>query len=253
MAVPQFIFGGSEMTNIYDDPSFFDKYSEMQRSTDGLDGAGEWHALKALLPSFKDKTVLDFGAGYGWHALYAAEHGAAHVFAVDQSRKMIETAKKKNPHPNIEYQTGGTSILDETDIHFDIVLSSLVFHYIEDIDALFKTIYSKMTNGGSFIFTVEHPVFTAEGSQNWVYNDNGEISHFPVDHYFYEGERTAEFLGVNVTKYHRTLETYVKALLNNGFHIKDMVEPKPADHLMNIDGMKDELRRPMMLIISAEK
>lgn len=32
-----------------------------------------------------------------------------------------------------------------------------------------------------------------------------------------------------------------------------MVEPEPACYLMNEPGMKDELRRPMMLLIAARK
>ncbi len=37
--------------NIYDDPEFFQGYSQMNRSIGGLDAAPEWPALKALLPS----------------------------------------------------------------------------------------------------------------------------------------------------------------------------------------------------------
>lgn len=35
----------------------------------------------------------------------------------------------------------------------------------------------------------EHPVFTAYGSQDWYYDDQGNILHFPVDNYYYEGKR----------------------------------------------------------------
>ena len=39
----------------------------------------------------------------------------------------------------------------------------------------------------------------------WYFAEKGEILHFPVDNYYYEGKRTAVFLGEKVTKYHRTL------------------------------------------------
>ena len=32
--------------NKYDNEQFFEKYSEMERSKNGLDGAGEWSELK---------------------------------------------------------------------------------------------------------------------------------------------------------------------------------------------------------------
>lgn len=52
--------------NKYDNENFFIKYSQMERSKKGLQGAGEWHELKKILPDFQDKTVLDLGCGYGW-------------------------------------------------------------------------------------------------------------------------------------------------------------------------------------------
>lgn len=52
--------------NKYDDDVFFNKYKEMNRSVQGLEGAGEWSQLKQLLPDFEGKRVLDLGCGYGW-------------------------------------------------------------------------------------------------------------------------------------------------------------------------------------------
>ena len=51
--------------NKYDDNIFFQKYSQMSRSQQGLAGAGEWETLRKLLPDFKDKRVLDLGCGIG--------------------------------------------------------------------------------------------------------------------------------------------------------------------------------------------
>lgn len=81
--------------NKYDDNIFFQKYSQMSRSQQGLAGAGEWETLRKLLPDFKDKRVLDLGCGYGWHCIYAMEHGASSVVGVDISHKMLEVAKEK--------------------------------------------------------------------------------------------------------------------------------------------------------------
>ena len=61
------------------------------------------------------------------------------------------------------------------------------------------------------------------------------------------------FLGEKVTKYHRTLTTYLNTLLSNGFIINHIVEPQPPENMMDIPGMQDEMRRPMMLIVSANK
>ena len=69
--------------NKYDDSAFFTKYSEMERSKKGLEGAGEWHELKRMLPDFSGKRVVDLGCGFGWHSRYAIEHGATSVVGID--------------------------------------------------------------------------------------------------------------------------------------------------------------------------
>jgi hypothetical protein len=71
-----------------------------------------------------------------------------------------------------------------------------------------------------------------------------------VDNYFYEGRRDAVFLGENVVKYHRTVTTYLHELLKNGFTITNVVEPVPES---NSEEMRNEFRRPMMLLVSALK
>jgi hypothetical protein len=75
-----------------------------------------------------------------------------------------------------------------------------------------------------------------------------------VDQYFTEGIRNANFLGEEVIKYHKTLTTYLDNLIRAGFEITGLIEPKPAEGLLyTIPGMLDELRRPMMLLVSATK
>lgn len=237
--------------NRYDDPRFFEKYGQMARSQKGLAGAGEWHELEKLLPDLRGKRVLDLGCGYGWHCTYAAEHGAASVLGTDISQRMLETARERDPGPSIEYRQAAMEDLRFPDGSFDVVLSSLAFHYVEDFGPLVRRISDWLAPRGVFVFSVEHPVFTADGPQDWYYGPNGEILHFPVDDYFVEGPREAIFLGERVMKYHRTLTTYLGTLLENGFRLARVVEPQPPESMMDLPGMKDELRRPMMLLVSA--
>lgn len=239
--------------NKYDDKIFFEKYSKMDRSIKGLAGAGEWETLETLLPDFKGKRILDLGCGFGWHCQYAVEHGAKAVTGVDISEKMLEKAREKTDSAICYLQSSIEDISFQPD-SFDVVLSSLAFHYIASFEQVVQKVSSVLAPGGAFVFSVEHPVFTAYGSQDWYYDENGKILHFPVDNYFYEGERNANFLGEEVTKYHRTLTSYLNGLLQNGFELKAVVEPQPSEQLLRtVPGMADELRRPMMLIISCAK
>ena len=43
------------------------------------------------------------------------------------------------------------------------------------------------------------------------------------------------------------------SLLGVGFRITGVTEPQPDPSMLGIPGMQDELRRPMMLIVSAKK
>lgn len=240
--------------NKYDDPKFFEKYSQMSRSIEGLNAAGEWATLKTLLPDFQGKTLLDLGCGYGWHCIYAAEQGAERIVGVDLSEKMLETARTKTTDDRITYQRCAMEDIEFEPESFDIVLSSLALHYVENFEIIVKKVLTILKPGGAFLFSAEHPVFTAYGTQDWYYDENGKILHFPVDNYYYEGKRTATFLGEEVVKYHKTLTTYLNSLLENGFEIRRIVEPQPTQEMIEaVEGMKDEMRRPMMLIVSAVK
>ena len=239
--------------NKYDDKQFFKKYSKMKRSELGLSGAGEWPHLQKILPDFKDKRVLDLGCGYGWHCKYAVENGAEYVLGIDISHRMIDTAKEKNFSDKVDYRTEAIEDLELPENSFDIVLSSLAFHYIEDFEKIVQNISKWIVGGGEFVFSVEHPVFTAFGTQDWYYDEAGNILHFPVDNYYFEGKRQALFLGERVVKYHRTLTTYLETLLKNKFKLQHVIEPQPPESMMDIPGMKDEMRRPMMLLVSARK
>lgn len=63
---------------IYDDPVFFQKYSQMNRSVQGLAGAGEWETLEPMLPDFNGKRVADL------------------VVGIDSSKKMLEVEREKS-------------------------------------------------------------------------------------------------------------------------------------------------------------
>lgn len=240
--------------NKYDHPSFFDQYEKMLRSQIGLEGAGEWHTLKNMLPDFHGKNILDLGCGFGWHCRFAIENGAKTVTGIDLSERMLAKAVEINSLPGIQYERIALEEVDYPAEKFDIILSSLTLHYVESFDSIAQNIYKWLTPGGSFVFSVEHPVFTAEGGQDWIYDKNGEKICWPVDRYFIEGKRNTTFLGENVIKYHRTLTSYLNTLLKAGFKIKEVIEPQPGEEMLKeIPEMKEELRRPMMLLISAEK
>jgi len=237
--------------NKYDDPDFFAQYASMSRSVGGLQNAGEWHALQALLPDFHDKRVLDLGCGFGWHCRYAREQGASFVVGVDLSEKMLNRAKEINSDPRIEYRRLTIEEIDFAEGEFDIVISSLAFHYVERFDWVAQKIANCLVRGGAFVMSVEHPIFSARPAQDWYYGSNGERLHWPVDNYRQEGKRHSQWLTGDVIKYHRTVESYVNTLIDAGFQLSRLSEPQPSPALLAENpGWQDECRRPMFLLIA---
>lgn len=240
--------------NKYDEAAFFEKYSQMPRSIGGLDAAGEWSAFRAMLPDLRDKTVLDLGCGFGWHCRYARERQAKRVVGVDLSENMLARARTMTEDSFITYQRLAIEDIDFAESEFDVVISSLAMHYVESFDALCRKVFRYLVPWGSFVFSVEHPIFTALAAQDWHYGPQGEKLHWPVDHYHAEGPRQARFLEDDVVKYHRTVATYVQTLLSSGFRLKALSELQPSqDMLEQNPAWREELRRPMFLLIAAVK
>lgn len=241
------------MRNEYDNEHFFGEYAKMSRSREGLAGAGEWHQLRPLFPPLEGKTVLDLGCGYGWHCKYAAEMGARQVLGIDLSRKMLEEAARRNGDERIEYRVCGIGAYEYPEGAWDCVISNLALHYIADLDGVFHSVRRTLTPGGVFLFNIEHPVFTAGVGQDWVYDGDGKPRYWPVDDYFLPGERTTHFLGCEVRKQHHTLTQILMGLLKEGFVLEAVEEAEPPQEIMDLPGMRDELRRPMMLLVRARK
>ena len=122
--------------------------------------------------------------------------------------------------------------IDFPEESFEVVISSLVLHYITSFGDVLDKVYKCLSRGGDFVFSVEHPIFTAQDPQDWYYDDKGNILHWPVDHYFTEGIRNANFLGEEVIKYHRALTIYLNSLIKIGFEITGIVEPEPEENML---------------------
>ena len=233
----------------YDNEFFFKEYAKISRSQEGLKGAVEWHQLRELFPLLKGKSVLDLGCGYGWHCKFSAEHGAEKILGIDLSHKMIEEAHKRNADSRITYRICGIEEYEYPENAWDLVVSNLALHCIEDIEHVFQNVHRTLKAGGVFLLNIEHPVFTAGINQDWIYGEDGEPAYWAIDDYFVPGERKTRFLGCDVVKQHHTLTQILMGLINHGFRLDVVEEATPSQEALDLPGMKDELRRPMMLLI----
>jgi len=241
--------------NIYDDPDFFAGYSKLPRSERGLGIVYEWAAFQRLLPvSLADKRVLDLGCGLGYFAREARERGARQVVGVDLSERMLDAARRRTTDPGIVYVRDSLEAFSAEPAAFDLVVSSLALHYIADYAGLVRRIATWLAPGGRLAFSVEHPIFTADGTSDWYKGPDGAALHWPVDRYRDEGERRTRWFVDGVVKYHRTVETYVNALLDAGLRLVRLEEPEAeAALLAEKPEWQQERRRPPFLLLAADR
>ena len=95
---------------------------------------------------------------------------AQQVIGVDISEKMLKKAQEKNADPRILYQREDMETVSFPPDTFDVVLSSLAFHYLPTFAPMAQRVARWLSLGGIFVFSVEHPVFTAYGTQDWYYD-----------------------------------------------------------------------------------
>lgn len=246
--------------NIYDDDTFFDAYGQLPRSVHGLDGAPEWPTLRALVGDVTGRRVIDLGCGYGWFCRWAADAGASSVTGIDLSERMLATARSwdrtgaADPGRNdIAYARQDLDQLDLAPGSYDLASNSLTMHYLVDLDRFLATVHGALVPGGRFVFSAEHPLFTAPSHPGFVTSPHGR-SVWPVDRYLDEGPRTTDWLAPGVVKQHRTIGTYVTGLLTAGFTLTDLVEWGPdAEQIAAEPTWSVERDRPPFLLVAARR
>jgi predicted TPR repeat methyltransferase len=110
---------------------------------------------------------LDLGCGYGWHCKNAAQMGATEILGIDSSQKMIAKAVADNSDDKIKYKVCGVEEYIYPENTYDLVVSNLVLHYIENLANVYQKVYCTLKVGGYFLFNIEHPTFTARSFLFW--------------------------------------------------------------------------------------
>jgi 2-polyprenyl-3-methyl-5-hydroxy-6-metoxy-1,4-benzoquinol methylase len=243
-----------EPQNIYDDPGFFAGYSTLERFGPGWERAAEHADLLALLPDVNGRRVLDLGCGAGQLAHYLATRGAAEVIGVDVSERMLELARTQWAHPRVSYQRISIEEASFAPARFDLVVSVLALHYVDDYRRLVARIAEWLVPGGVVVYSTEHPIFTARlPDDGWVRGEAGR-RRWALNDYTHEGVRDETWFVPGVRKVHRTLATLMNGLTDAGLVIERVVEPMPSEEwLGRHPSMRDEWRRPMFLLVGARK
>lgn len=239
--------------NIYDNDDFFTGYATLARSQKGLDGAAEWPTIQALLPPMAGLRVVDLGCGYGWFCRWAREAAAAAVLGLDLSEKMLARAAQTTADPAITYRRADLDHLALPASSFDLAYSSLTLHYLEHLAAFMATVHQSLAPGGHFVFSMEHPLYTAPSHPGFTTNSEGRRI-WPLDRYLEEGPRTTTWFAPGVVKQHRTIGTIATTLLAAGFTLTALIEWGPTpEQIAATPAWAAERDRPPFLLVAAQK
>lgn len=243
------------MQNIYDDDRFFSGYQELRDSGRGWNEAIEQPALRGLLPSLGGLRVLDLGCGDGELARWCLEQGAASVVGVDLSARMLVLARARTTDARISYVRAGLEEVAFQPASFDLVTSSFALHYVRDYPSVMQNVAGWLRPGGAVVYSVEHPVCTAQvARQGWAADHVGRKLFWALDDYADEGQRQQQWFVSGVVKFHRTVASLVNGLIAAGLVIERLEEPVPIPEAIRArPELIDERRRPPVLVAKARK
>jgi SAM-dependent methyltransferase len=207
-----------------------------------------WNALYerpatlALLPDVRGKDVLDAGCGHGWYADWLARKGAR-VVAVDCSARMVALVGER---------VGGRARVIQGDVSdlrslfpdetFDLILSSLVVHYLADLAKTFVEWARVLRPRGTLVLSTHHPV------REETLREPGYLRAELI-------EEEWGWLGETMRYYQRPLRDLTEPLAAAGFVIERISEPTPSEALKLRDpqGYEQLCRLPAFLFVRARK
>lgn len=247
----------SNSQNIYDNPIFFQGYHDLRERDDNHNVLVEQPAMTKLLPDLQGKTVLDLGCGCGWNCKDFIARGAVRVVGIDISENMLAVAHKESADSRIEYRRMDMTDLSSLTEHFDMVYSSLAFHYVEDFPELLADITRLLTPDGILLFSQEHPLNTAtidETVSRFHRDEQGTPIAFTFSDYNRPGKRTVTWFVDGVEKYHRPMGMLLTDIARAGLVIEQVCEPTAPDWALAKRPVlvKEEIK-PCFLIVRARK
>ncbi len=242
--------------NIFDNETFFSEYSKLREREVNANNLFELPTLFSLLPDLKGKRVLDLGCGTGERCIDYIKRGAAEVKGIDISEKMLAVAMHENSDPRITYLKMPMEDISALDGVFDVVISSLALHYVEDFSGVVKNVYRLLCDGGIFLFSQEHPLTTCYSGtgDRWTRDENGQKLHANIADYCVERRNDSKWFVEGVQRYHRMFSTIVNTLVDSGFGILKIEEPYPTKEIVQkYPEYYDLYHKPDFLFVKAQK
>ncbi len=216
----------------------WDKYASLFDETQGETGDLAHQLLfdpkiTEMLGDISDKIVLDAGCGNGYWARKLAKR-AKKVVGIDSSPKLISIAKVRGNPKNINFQTMDLNnpLVFAKDT-FDLILSSMVFHFLPVLVSPVKEFRRILKPQGKVVVCVQHPLYPYHFRAQEKAGKKTNIFFRTAGYFDRKLIKQVTLLGRAVVEsYNRPLEDYLKAFLDNGFVLTDFAEPEFTPELL---------------------
>jgi SAM-dependent methyltransferase len=201
-------------------------------------------SLLSLVESQKFSSCLDMGCGPGAY-IESLKVFCKSITAIDLSTEFIQIVSNKFPEVKSYVCNIGAGLKKEQDGSFDLVISPLTIHYIEDLNSLFSEVNRVLKNNGVFAFSTHHPSLDFENSISKNYFQREKLTQM----WDTLGDET------EVSFYRRPLTETINSLLKAGFVIDGFSEGKPSEKIKEIseDHYQRLTTRPQFVFIKAIK
>lgn len=134
----------------------------------------EQGSMLELMPSLKDKVVLDLACGTGRYGLIAEKQGAQLVIGLDNSPAML----KKGVISNVALATSEEIPLADSSI--DVILCGLALGHLPEINMSLSEIGRVLKTGGVALVSDFHPYQYLTGARR-IFESNK--TSYAVEHY----------------------------------------------------------------------
>jgi SAM-dependent methyltransferase len=173
-------------------------------------------AVLSLAGEVAGLRVLDAGCGSGSHAAALVDRGAI-LTGIDASRGLLDIAQRRL-HGRAQLLLADLNKpLPFKDASFDLVLASLVMHYLADWSLPLREFNRVLCAGGRLVFSTHHPFMDHRLA--------GRDNYFET----YRFSETWQRGGKDMTMsfWHRPLHAMIDAMTAAGFRLQTLSEPQP--------------------------
>jgi SAM-dependent methyltransferase len=174
-------------------------------------------ASLALVGAVAGLRVLDAGCGAGAHSAALLERGAI-VTGLDKSAGLLAIARERLGAGVPLHQADLAEPLPFADGAFDVILASLVLHYLRDWTPTLREFRRVLVPNGRLVISTHHPFMDHALA--------GGDDYFAT--YAFTEDWTRGDTTVTMRFWHRPLHAMTDALAAAGFRIDVISEPQPS-------------------------